>query len=86
MDAEVAEHLRDLITRLQTDEDIPSAMNQLKTLLVSAPTEISETILEVGLSKILQCFNIFDRYVNFSWDSISFINCYYAIILINREG
>ncbi|XP_004925218.1 26S proteasome non-ATPase regulatory subunit 5 isoform X1 [Bombyx mori] len=63
MDAEVAEQLRDLITRLQTDEDIPSAMNQLKTLLVSAPTEISETILEVGLSKILQCFNIFDRHL-----------------------
>lgn len=57
-----AEQLRIFLNQLRIEEHIPAALNELKNLLAFKPVdEDTDTIINAGITKIVQCLNVTDN-------------------------
>lgn len=64
MATEDTELYREFIEKLQREEHRPTALNDLKNLLLHKPAgEAADTIRNVGIARIIHCLNVEDRYV-----------------------
>lgn len=62
MTTEDSEQYREFLRQLQREEHRPTALNELKNLLIYKPAgEAVNTIRDVGISKIVQCLNVSEK-------------------------
>jgi hypothetical protein len=58
------EQYRLFLNQLQREEHRPAALNELKNLLALKPAnEATNAIRHVGITKIVHCLNVPDKYV-----------------------
>lgn len=64
MSSEDTDQYREFIRRLQREEHIPAALNDIKNLIAFKPAgDAINTIRDGGISKIVQCLNVSNTYV-----------------------
>lgn len=59
-----SEQIRQFIAKLERDEQRQAALNDIKNLIAFKPdNEAIAAIRDVGISQIVQCLNVADKYV-----------------------
>lgn len=79
MTNEDTEQYRHFLRNLQREEHRPDALNGIKNLFAFKPAgEALTTIRDAGISKIVQCLNVSNKYVHL----LSIINLLFLAILL----